>query len=199
MKKRFVIQKESTAESTIDTTTFTSDIQTSESEYLESDEYYTETTETENDNYFTKLRDSRYTRPKDGTKQDAMTKEEIINRLQNTIPLKTMEEKKILTKLPYFKTWLRYFNTKTRKFRIGGVLMRVVYPDYLILGNINNKISWSVQIKDCIFYVTDPALKEDKEQQKDRKQQKDKEPTEEDKIKDKLYTLYKQGKLSRVE
>lgn len=202
MKKRFIIKKESTEPTTEATTfdtgttetTFTSEFQT-ESENFESDEYYTETDSIIEDNEFPfmRLRDSKYIKPRGGTKQDLMTKDEIIKRIQNTIPLKTMEEKKILTRLPYFKTWLRYFNTKTRKFRIGGVLMKVVYPDYLILGNINNKISWTVQIKDCIFYVTDPKLKETEESTVNIKER-----TEEDKIKDKLYTLYKQGKLART-
>lgn len=200
MKKKIIIKKEST-EQTIDTetteTTFTSEFN-SDSENFESDEYYTETDDTTQRNGFpfVRLRDSKYIKPRGGTKQDLMTKDEIINRIQKTIPLKTMEEKKILTRLPYFKTWLRYFNTKTRKFRIGGVLMKVVYPDYLILGNINNKISWTVQIKDCIFYVTDPRLKETEESTVNIN---NKERTEEDKIKDKLYVLYKQGKLSRIE
>lgn len=200
MKKRFIIEKESTASTNTysDTSTFQSD--------TNSDEYYTEN-ETSFDGYpFLNIAKTRYKKPISGSKQDLFTKDEIIQRLENTIPLKTMEEKKILTKLPYFKTWIRYFNTKTKRFRIGGNLMKVVYPDYIVLVNLNNKISWTVQLKDCIFYITDPRVKKDEtninntnkltNNSNNKNKSKD---SMEDKIKDKLYSLYKQGKLSRLE
>lgn len=213
MKKRFIIEKESTASTNTysDTSTFQTD--------TNSDEYYTEN-ETSFDGYpFLNIAKTRYRKPIGGSKQDLFTKDEIINRIENTIPLKTMEEKKILTKLPYFKTWIRYFNTKTKRFRIGGHLMKVVYPDYIVLVNLNNKISWTVQLKDCIFYITDPRLKGDTNQThanntqltdkynnykdnnyKNNINNKNKSKDNmEDKIKDKLYSLYKQGKLSRLE
>jgi hypothetical protein len=153
---------------------------------------------------------TRYKKPISGSKQDLFTKDEIIKRLENTIPLKTMEEKKILKKLPYFKTWIRYYNTQTKKFRIGGNLMKVVYPDYIVLVNLNNKISWTVQLKDCIFYINDPRLKGDsvnntnklinnKNKNNNTNNKNKSNENMEDKIKDKLYSLYKQGKLSRLE
>lgn len=49
-------------------------------------------------------------------------------------------------------THLRYFEDKDgeMKFRTGGILtVNTGFPDYLILSN--GKISWSVQIKKCIF------------------------------------------------
>lgn len=210
MKKRFIIEKESTASNTTtsygDTSTFQTD--------TNSDEYYTESEISFNEYPFLNIAKAKYRKPIGGTKQDLFTKDEIINRIENTIPLKTMEEKKILTKLPYFKTWIRYFNTKTKRFRIGGNLMKVVYPDYIVLVNLNNKISWTVQLKDCIFYITDPRLKSETNQTIINNKQKltdkynnyknnidNKKPKDnmEDKIKDKLYSLYKQGKLSRLE
>lgn len=214
MKKRFIIEKESTTSTNTstsygDTNTFQTD--------TNSDEYYTEN-ETSFDGYpFLNIAKTKYRKPIGGSKQDLFTKDEIINRIENTIPLKTMEEKKILTKLPYFKTWIRYFNTKTKRFRIGGHLMKVVYPDYIVLVNLNNKISWTVQLKDCIFYITDPRLKNDTNHtnannitdkynnyknninNKNNVENKKSKDSMEDKIKDKLYSLYKQGKLSRLE
>jgi hypothetical protein len=50
-------------------------------------------------------------------------------------------------------THLRYFENKDgeMKFRTGGILtVNTGFPDYLILSN--GKISWSVQIKNCIFF-----------------------------------------------
>jgi hypothetical protein len=206
MKKRFIIEKESTdsrnTSSYDDTTTFQTD--------TNSDEYYTENETSFNGYPFLNIANARYKKPINGTKQDLFTKDEIINRLENSIPLKTMEEKKILTKLPYFKTWVRYFNTKTKKFRVGGHLMKVVYPDYIVLVNLNNKISWTVQLKDCIFYINDPRLKGDsvnntnklinnKNKNNNTNNKNKSNENMEDKIKDKLYSLYKQGKLSRLE
>jgi hypothetical protein len=207
MKKRFIIEKESTTNtSSYDDTT--SSFQTD----TISDEYYTENEGSFNGYPFLNIAKTKYRKPSNGTKQDLFTKDEIISRLENTIPLKSMEEKKILTKLPYFKTWVRYYNTKTKKFRIGGHLMKVVYPDYVVLVNLNNKISWTVQLKDCIFYITDPRLKQDDTNDTETNDivntskkfnnyniKKDSKDNMEDKIKDKLYTLYKQGKLSRLE
>lgn len=202
MKKRFIIEKESTNTTSYDdTSTFQTD--------TNSDEYYTENERSVNGYPFISIANTRYKKPINGTKQDLFTKDEIINRLENSIPLKTMEEKKILTKLPYFKTWVRYFNTKTKKFRVGGHLMKVVYPDYIVLVNLNNKISWTVQLKDCIFYINDPRLKNEtvnntrklinnKIDNNSNNKNKSNENME-DKIKDKLYSLYKQGKLSRLE
>jgi hypothetical protein len=50
-------------------------------------------------------------------------------------------------------THIRYFEDKDgeMKFRTGGILtVNTGFPDYLILSN--GKISWSVQIKKCIFF-----------------------------------------------
>lgn len=200
MKKRFIIEKESTTN-----TSSYDDTSSSFQSDTYSDEYYTEI---DNNGYpFLNIAKTKYRKPTNGSKQDLFTKDEIIKRLENTIPLKSMEEKKILTKLPYYKTWVRYYNTKTKKFRIGGHLMKVVYPDYVVLVNLNNKISWTVQLKDCIFYITDPRLKQDETNSIINTNKKlnnyniknDKKDNMEDKIKDKLYSLYKQGKLSRLE
>lgn len=174
MKKRFIIEKESTATSSSYVTDSTFITETTIT-----DEYYYENG---NDNNFINIKDADYKKPITGSMQDSMTKEEIIKRLENCIPLKTMEEKKVLTKLPFFRTWIRYYNINTKQFRVGGVLTKVVYPDYMVLVNLNNKVSWSVQLKDVIVYITHPAQNE---------------KIKEKKIKDKLYDLYKRGKLSR--
>lgn len=138
------------------------------------------------------LVDSTYRKSRNGSVQDNLTREDIITRLDNYIPLQTMHEKKILTRLPYFKTWIKYFNTKTRQFRIGGLLMKVEYPDYIMLVNTAKKITWSVQLKDNIIYIPeDVELKDINQIEKQNEKKKEKE------IKDKLFKMYKNGELSR--
>ncbi len=63
-------------------------------------------------------------------------------------------------------THLRYFENKDGelKFRTGGILtVKTGLPDYIILSN--GKLSWSVQVKDCIFFrrVTSKDIKEEYE------------------------------------
>ena len=63
-------------------------------------------------------------------------------------------------------THLRYFENKDDelKFRTGGILtVKTGLPDYIILSN--GKLSWSVQVKDCIFFrrVTSKDIKEEYE------------------------------------
>jgi len=63
-------------------------------------------------------------------------------------------------------THIRYFEMKNGelKFRTGGTLtVKTGLPDYIILANGN--ISWSVQVKPCIFYkrITIKQIKEEYE------------------------------------
>ncbi len=61
-------------------------------------------------------------------------------------------------------THIRYFENKNGelKFRTGGVLsVNKGLPDYIVLSN--GKVSWSVQVKPCIFYrrVTIEQIKQE--------------------------------------
>ncbi len=61
-------------------------------------------------------------------------------------------------------THLRYFENKNGelKFRTGGILtVTKGLPDYLILNS--GKVSWSVQVKNCVFYkrITISQVKEE--------------------------------------
>ena len=50
-------------------------------------------------------------------------------------------------------SYIRYFEDKdgVMKFRTGGILtIKTGLPEYIIL--FNNKVSWSVQVKRCIFF-----------------------------------------------
>jgi hypothetical protein len=141
---------------------------------------------------YTSIVNSSYKKSRNGSVQDNLTRDDIINRLDNYMPLKTIHEKKILTRLPYFKTWIKYFNTKTRQFRVGGLLMKVEYPDYIMLVNTAKKITWSVQLKDNIIYIP-----EDVELKDINKLEKQNEKKKENEIKNRLFELYKKGELSR--
>lgn len=118
------------------------------------------------------------------SKQNTFTQDEIDEKLQGYVPLKTMEQKKYLETLKPFKTWIRYHNTKLDQFRTGGILVKVSYPDYLVLRNNNNNVAWSVQLKDNIIYVPDPKIQRDKEK--------------EQRVKDKLYEMFQRGELKKA-
>jgi hypothetical protein len=186
------------------TTDTTQQITTSESDTASFTSDASETSYTSNDNVkriyieqdggeqrYTSIVDVNYRKPRGGTIQDNMRTSEILEKIQGYYPLKTMKEKKILTKLPIFKTWVKYINLKDRKFRTGGLLMKVVYPDYIMLVNTKLNISWSVQLADNVIYIPDP--KELIEMENERK-----EKQKENDIKDKLYELYLNGQLKKV-
>lgn len=181
--KRFIIHKKDSSSSDTDyTSEYTSD--TSDI----TDDSYTDTTNQSDKIVFNSITRTNYKKSSQGSRQDNLTKDEIKDKLKGYIPLRTMQEKKILTKLPYFKTWIKYINENTKQFRTGGLLMKVVYPDYIMLANTNQNLTWSVQLKDNIIFIKDP-----KEQQKEGEQQK-----KEDQIKDKLYEMYKKGELKTI-
>ena len=188
--RKFIIEKQDTT-----ATTATSD-------YIDDyDEYYSDTEDVtssipirkrKDDKVFTSIVNTDYRKPVSGSKQDNFTRDDILKRLVDYIPLKTMKEKQILQQLPVFKTWIKYYNVETKQFRTGGLLMKASYPDYIMLVNTSNNISWSVQLKDNIIYIPDPRKKNVKNDQKTQKEQKDKENL----IKEKLYDMYQKGKLT---
>lgn len=146
------------------------------------DTFTDDTTNKEFTSKFVKITDSNYKRPKTGTTQDNFTKADILKKLEGFVPLRTMEEKKILTQLPTFKTWIRYINANTKQFRTGGLLMKVSYPDYITLLNPGKQLTWSVQIKDNIIYIKDPKESIAKK--------------EETELKERLFEMYANGQLT---
>lgn len=135
-----------------------------------------------------------YIRPINGTKQDNYTRKEIKQQLKGYTALKTEEDKKILLTLKPFKVWIKYINFVTNEYRVGG-LLKVVDKKlrYIMLTNLNSKLTWSVQLKDCILFISKDI--EEKENIRIKEQiQKDKE----EHIKNKLYKLYKKKLLQRV-
>lgn len=160
----------------------TSSTDPTETETTDFTDTFTDETDSKTPSKFVNITQTNYKRPKSGTKQDNFSKADILKRLDGYIPLRTMEEKKILTQLPTFKTWVRYINSTTKQFRTGGLLMKVSYPDYLTLLNPSQQLTWSVQLKDNIIYIKDP---------KDTILKKN-----ESELKDKLFHMYQTGNLS---
>jgi hypothetical protein len=64
--------------------------------------------------------------------------------------------------------------------------MKVSYPDYIMLVNTSNNLSWSVQLKDNIIYIPDQRKVNYKKDEKDKEKL----------IKEKLYEMYQKGKLT---
>jgi hypothetical protein len=106
--------------------------------------------------------------------QDNLTEDEIKNKLKNYKRIRNIPELKDVKA----STWVKYFNINISKFRVGGVLTNNGYPDFFILKNPYNKKSWSVQLKDNVFFIPDTS-KIDKEKAE----------------KEELHRLYKAGML----
>jgi|UniRef100_A0A6C0DW75 hypothetical protein len=218
-RKKLIIEKKDASTTTDNTTNYTTD-------YDDSDGY-TETTETSEMTKkipikkskpvvnravtFKSIVQSNYTKPVYGSKQDNLTLEEIKEKLEGYVSLKSINDKKVLTMLPLFKTWVRYYNVEKKQFRTGGLLMKVAYPEYITLVNTVNNVSWSVQLKDVIIYILHPDIakqrieeneekrkEKSKETQVERKIEKQNEKKKEKVIKDKLYELYKKGELRKT-
>lgn len=146
--------------------------------------YYTETTQQDGGTKkYISIVDSGYKKPKGGTLQDNLTKEDVKQKLIGYKSLKTMQQKKYLQTLAPFKTWIRYYNPTTKQFRTGGLLMKVD-PEmrFIMLVNTSKNLTWSVQLKDNIIFVPDPKIQEEKEKEQN--------------LKEKLLDLYKKGKLT---
>jgi hypothetical protein len=142
---------------------------------------------------------TNYKRPRGGTYQENMTIEDIKDKIDGLIPLKTMQDKRIFTKLPTFRTWVKYINKDTMQFRTGGLLMKVEYPEYIMLANTSQKLAWSVRLEDNIFFIRDPRELIEKAKRETYEKQTIKEQKEkETKIKERLYELYEKGQLKII-
>ena len=77
--------------------------------------------------------------------------------------------------------FIRYF--VDGKFRMGGVCMQNNFPKYIVLKNISNNITWCVQLGNPTLklYVKKKDLSKKTQDEKD-----------------KIYELYKSGKLSLI-
>jgi len=180
VQKRLIVNKQDTE------TTTNYDTNMTMTSYEEEDTTQTET-QSGGGLAFTSIVDAHYRKPREGSKQDNMSSEDIKRKLEGFVPLRTMQEKRVITTLPLFKTWVRYINKDTKQFRTGGLLMKVSYPDYIMLVNTNKTLTWSVQIRDNILFVRDPKDVERINHQR----------SVDNNIKDKLFDMYKRGELKK--
>lgn len=188
--RKLIIKKEDTETDTATETTATT------SGYTETETTDTGVTETDTgtvrytgNQEYVSIVDVDYQAPKTGTKQENFTEEQVRASLEGYIPLKTIEDKEVLKTLPLFKTWVKYINAETGKYRIGGLLMKVVYPTYITLANTAQSVVWSVQLKDNIIFIRHPLEVERRRIEKEKA----------DAIKDQLYNMYVNGELKRNE
>jgi hypothetical protein len=97
--------------------------------------------------------DPNYKRPKK-TKQDLFTKEEILKNLEGYERIKYVTQ---FDDLKPFRTWVKYINTPTKKFRKGGLFVKLGWvekvPTYITLYNSRLNLTWSVQLKSNAIYV----------------------------------------------
>ena len=157
-------------------------------DFTESNEsYYTESQENSGSSYqYKTINDIKKVKGK------VFTKEEVRKKIENHIALKTMNDKKRLMDLTPFKTWIKYYNTTTNQFKVGGLLMKVAYPDYITLMSTYTKVVWSVQLRDNIIFIPNETHIKQLEIKKEKQR---KEKSKEEKMKEKLFELYKSGKL----
>jgi hypothetical protein len=188
--KRLIIKKQDT-----ETTYRETESETSESETEQTDDLSYNIDTNTNDVQaggdfkpsYTRFVNNKYKIPKTGSIQDNLTREEILDKLDGYVPLRTLKQMEVLTTVPRFKTWVKYMNKETGKFRMGGLLMKTVYPKYIVLANSTNKLVWSVQLKDNIIFIRNPDELQKEKIENDKIEQ----------IKDKLYDMYINGELKR--
>ena len=198
-RRVYVEKKESESDSDSDTENYSSDNYSNSSNNLSKS--YSSSGDKDKKKPFISIVDSGYKKSKYGSKQDHYKSEDIIAHLDNYVALKTQKQEKILKMLPPFKTWIRYMNLKTKKLRVGGLLMKVEYPDYIMLVNPKLNLTWSVQLSENVIYIPDkeyPMNEKEKLEMKKRKllekKMQEKKEIETD-LKDQLYTLYQKGQL----
>lgn len=115
---------------------------------------------------FVRAQDLPYERPSQGTRQDQFTKKDIKQKLRGYMKISAEE----LVEVKY-STWIKYIDNKTGLFRVGGILSKVSPPDYIVLKNPYNKMSWSVQMKSNTFYIPDPSVNQKKEELEQQKEE----------------------------
>jgi hypothetical protein len=92
------------------------------------------------------------------TYTDLLTKKDIQNKLLDYEKVDKLDDNII-------GFHCRYFELKDNeyKFRMGGLIKNVGLPEYVVMTN--GKVSWSVQVKNCIFFkrITIKSIKDEYE------------------------------------
>lgn len=164
------------------------------SDYDPTEDYLTEST-SESSVKYDSMVNSKYTNPKEGSKQSKLTKDEIKEKLIGYKILHAKDYKYLLT-LPVFKTWIKYYNHVTKQFRVGGLLMKVDSElRFITLVNTGIKKSWSVQLQtnENVIFVPEVV----KVNKSEVNSETDDENRKDYIIKEKLYKMYLEGKLQK--
>jgi len=114
--------------------------------------------------------------PECNSKQEKFDETTIKKHLENYTIIKNTNFKSIVG-----GDFIRYI--VDGKFRMGGVCVQNNYPKYIVLKNVVNNITWCVQLGN-------PTLKLYSKKKECTKKMKEE--------KDKIYELYKSGKLSLI-
>jgi hypothetical protein len=97
-----------------------------------------------------RLSNSKYKRPRK-TVQDRLTREEIIEKLEDYIEVENMATIPLKTHIRYFATITDDKGATSKKFRLGGWLMNNANHDkYIVLSN--GAKHWTVQAKSAVFF-----------------------------------------------
>lgn len=189
--RKFIVKKVNSSD---DLSSFTSD-SSSSSNYT-----YETLTEQDGGKKWMSFSESKYKRPQK-TKQDQFTKEEILKKLKGYIRVKYSDQ---LEQMTPFKTWVKYINKTSKKFRQGGLYVKSGFteqntevPTYIVLYNPKINIVWSVQLKNNWLYIPLPTASTDPEQRRGDDNVPDSRPEKqkEEAIKNKLYELYLDNRL----
>tara|TARA_Y100000022_G_scaffold164988_1_gene149131 strand:+ start:144 stop:539 length:396 start_codon:yes stop_codon:yes gene_type:complete len=96
------------------------------------------------------INDNRYIKP-DITEQDRVNND--INRIKESLQNCTQIHPENYEDLEP-GVWIKYI-TYDNKFRNGGVLIYNKAPKYLVLKNVYNKFTWSVNLERNIIFMRD--------------------------------------------
>ena len=190
-KSDYESESESESESEIDTCTDT---------YTETDA--TTATDTTTDtpvkkftmNTYKSLAAQGYKEVQDENIQNTLTKDQIAMRIKDHVVLKTQQDMTLLYTLKTYNTWIKYFNTKLKKFKMGGILTSVDHQlRYIMLANHNCRMRWKVNLQDNVIFVHEKNVPENYKYLISSLLPKD--TPKEEVLKENLLTLYKNGKL----
>ena len=85
--------------------------------------------------------------------QNTMRSKDVKKEIEGYYVLKNKREKKVLERLEIYKNWIKYINVDNYKFRFGGLLYKVNYPDYIMLLNPRDKVIWMVRLDKNILFI----------------------------------------------
>lgn len=130
--------------------------------------------------------------------QDSMKIDDIQRNIKDHKMINNIKDMEMLTILPIGKINIKYINKKLNKFRVGGILIKIVYPRYIMLSNVFNKKNWCVNLDNSVLFIKNDIYnkyKSEFDKIQTEKKLKEEEEKNIENIKNKLYKLYISKKL----